>query len=169
MSENNQNKAGQVTGIIGIILGIIALIISFTCIGALAIIPGIVAIVLSAISLSQVNKSENGQKGLSIASLIISILATLIAILWLLFFSGAAIVGKTFLNDNPHIKVKLEKSFKDAVDGDLQFEDAMETLDETMETLEKKLDKIAPPAKIEKVDNQEKLEKLMEEDSTKND
>ena len=63
---NETNNAGQTLGIIAIILGGIALLLSFTCIGFIAVLPGVVAIVLSAISLSQANK-EDAPRALSIS------------------------------------------------------------------------------------------------------
>ncbi|HEX2936760.1 MAG TPA: DUF4190 domain-containing protein [Bacteroidales bacterium] len=80
--EEKKSNAGQGLGIAGLVLGIIALIISFIpCLGIWALVPGIVAIVLSFIALSQANKA-NASKGLIIAALIVSILATIIAGVW---------------------------------------------------------------------------------------
>jgi hypothetical protein len=88
--ETKQTTAGQTLGIVGIILGIIAFIISLLpCIGIIAIVPGIIAIVLSAISLDQARR-ENGAKSLGYAALTISIIATLIATAWLFFTGGLA-------------------------------------------------------------------------------
>ncbi len=78
MTEEKSN-AGQGLGIAGLILGIIALIISFIpCLGMYALVPGIIGIILAAIGLSQANKS-NGAKGLVIAALVLSILGSMIA------------------------------------------------------------------------------------------
>ena len=77
--EENKSNAGQGLGIAGLVLGIIALIISFIpCLGMYALIPGVIAIVLSAIAFSQA-KNANASKGLIIAALVISILGTAIA------------------------------------------------------------------------------------------
>ena len=69
----------QVLGIIGLVFGIIALVISFIpCLGLYAIFPGVLAIILSVVGLVLANKSE-GSKGLIIAALVISIIATLVS------------------------------------------------------------------------------------------
>lgn len=80
--EETKTDAGQGLGIAGFVLGILALILAFIpCIGILALIPGIIGITLSAIALTQAN-SGNGSKGLIIAALIISILATAVGTIW---------------------------------------------------------------------------------------
>lgn len=85
--ENKPTTAGQTFGIVALILGLIALMLSFVpCIGMFALIPGMMAIIFAAISLSQATQG-NGNKGLPIAALIVSILATLIAAIWLFFFT----------------------------------------------------------------------------------
>ena len=93
--EEKKSNAGQGLGIAGLVLGIIALIISFIpCIGLYALVPGIIAIVLSAVALSQA-KSANAAKGLIIAALVISIIGTAIAALQGLVFKSALTFGKT--------------------------------------------------------------------------
>ena len=78
--EEKKSNAGQGLGIAGLILGIIALIISFIpCLGMYAVIPGVIAIVLSAIAFSQAKKAD-AAKGLIIAALVVSILGTAIAV-----------------------------------------------------------------------------------------
>lgn len=80
--EEKKSNAGQGLGIAGLVLGIIALIISFIpCLGIWALVPGIIAIVLSAVALSQAKKA-NASRGLIIAALVISILGTVIAGVW---------------------------------------------------------------------------------------
>ncbi len=78
MSEN-QSEAGKGLGIASLVLGILALVISFIpCLGMYAIFPGIIAIILGAIAFMQANKAKS-PKGLIIAALVISILGTAIA------------------------------------------------------------------------------------------
>lgn len=77
MEQNNTTKPsssnGKGLGIAGLVLGIIAAIISFIpCLGMWAILPGIIGIVLSAISMKQ---SGSGAKGMAIAGLVCSIIA----------------------------------------------------------------------------------------------
>ncbi|HUW05105.1 MAG TPA: DUF308 domain-containing protein [Williamwhitmania sp.] len=101
--DTKQTTAGQTLGILGIVLGIIAFLISLIpCVGIIAIVPGIIAIVLSAIGLDQARRS-NGAKGLGYAALSISIIATLIATAWLFFTGGLAY----FVNKMEH-RIKTE-------------------------------------------------------------
>ena len=68
---------GKGLGIAGIVLGILAAIISFIpCLGVWAFVPGVIGIVLSAISMKQ---SGSGAKGMAIAGLICSIFACCLA------------------------------------------------------------------------------------------
>ena len=91
--EVKQTTAGQTLNILGIVLGIIAFVISLVpCVGFIAIVPGVIGIILSAIGLDQARRS-NGQKGLGYAALAISIAATVIAMLWLFLTGGLAYIG----------------------------------------------------------------------------
>ena len=112
MDEQEKTKAGQGFGIASLILGILALLIALIpCIGIFALIPGVVAIVLAIVGLSQASKA-NGAKGVIIAGLVISILGTTIAAIWLFFVSA----GGAFLNeikDNPEIEGIFEEIIED--------------------------------------------------------
>ena len=80
MTEEN-NKSGLVKGlgIGGLVLGIVALIISFVpCLGAYAIYPGILAIIMSIFGMVKASK-QGLKKGLLIAALIISVIGSGIA------------------------------------------------------------------------------------------
>jgi len=91
--EVKQTTAGQTLNILGVVLGIIALIIAMIpCVGFVAIVPGIIGIILSAIGLDQARRA-NGAKGLGYAALTISITATVIAMLWLFLTGGLAFIG----------------------------------------------------------------------------
>jgi hypothetical protein len=64
----------NVMGLVGMILGILAVVISFVpCLGVYAIYPGIVGIIFSALGLRKV------KKGMAIAGLVCSLLGTGIA------------------------------------------------------------------------------------------
>lgn len=84
MEQNNTTtpstpSAGKGLGIAGLVLGILAAIVSFIpCLGVYALIPGIVGLILSAISMTQASKA-GASKGLAIAGLICSIVGCAIA------------------------------------------------------------------------------------------
>ncbi len=101
--EETKSTAGQGLGIAGLILGILALLIAFIpCVGLFAIIPGIIAIVLSIVALNQAKKG-NGSKGIIVAAMVISIVGTLIAILWVLIFG-------TFYNHGSYWKKAIDSA-----------------------------------------------------------
>ena len=125
--ENIKSNTGQNLGIAAIITAIITFLFAvIPCIGLIAIIPGIIAIVLGVVGLSQVSKNQSA-KGLSIAGLIIAILACLISISQI--FVVGAIIRKSGVNglqntineiktevmrgfENENISIKIEKDGK---------------------------------------------------------
>jgi hypothetical protein len=130
MEEIKNPNAGQGLGIAGLVLGIIALIISFIpCLGMYAIVPGVIAIVLSAIGYSQATKA-NAKKGLIIAALVISILGTAIAAWQFYIFRNAPAKIEQF-----------GKEFQKAIEEELDDED-LEDLENVMEQLEGEIEDI---------------------------
>jgi hypothetical protein len=122
MEPEKTSTEGQVMGIIGIVLGVISLIVAFIpCVGVVAFIPGILAIIFSIISIVQASRSE-GSKGLGIASLIISILAVLLAAAWLMIFSGATVIAKKAIDDPEKFEL-FEKSIKEAIKKEIEETD----------------------------------------------
>ena len=71
--ENNNEKM-NVKGLVGMILGILALVLSFVpCLGVYAFLPGLIGIIFSILGL------KNVKKGMAIAGLVCSILGTSVA------------------------------------------------------------------------------------------
>jgi hypothetical protein len=71
--ENNNEKM-NVKGLVGMILGILALVLSFVpCLGVYAILPGLVGLIFSILGLNNV------KKGMAIAGLICSLIGTSLA------------------------------------------------------------------------------------------
>jgi hypothetical protein len=88
--ENIKSNTEQNLGIVTIITAIVTFVFAvIPCIGLIAIIPGIIAIVLGIVGLSQVSRN-NSANGLSIAGLIIAIIACLISVSQI-FVAGAII------------------------------------------------------------------------------
>lgn len=130
MEEHKNSNAGQGLGIAGLVLGIIALIISFIpCLGMYALLPGIIAIILSAIGYSQASK-VNAKKGLITAALVLSIVGTSIAAWQFYIFRNA-----------PSKIEQIGREFQKAVEDDLDEED-LEDLEEAMEKLEGQIEDI---------------------------
>lgn len=130
--SNKQTNASQSLGVAGLVLGIIALIISFVpCFGWYAIVPGIIAVVLSVIAYSQVKRTE-AAKGMIIAALVISIVATTIAVLQITFFAGVVKNAK----DNIEKIDDWSEEFKDHVND----EESVEKLEKALDKLEEKMD-----------------------------
>jgi hypothetical protein len=78
-TTTSNSKAGRGLGIAGLVLGILAAILSFVpCLGMYAIFPGIIGLILSIISIVQANKA-GAAKGMAIAGLVCSIVGSGIA------------------------------------------------------------------------------------------
>ncbi len=79
-TTTTNSKAGRGLGIAGLVLGILAAIISFVpCLGMYAIFPGIIGLVLSVISIVQAGKA-GAAKGMAIAGLVCSLVGSSIAV-----------------------------------------------------------------------------------------
>ncbi len=142
MEEQPKSTAGQGFGIASLILGILALLIAFIpCVGLFALIPGVVAIVLAIVGLSQA-KNANGQRGVIIAGLVISIVGTVMAATWLIFLSTAGVFFKE-MSEKPEFKEIIEEVIGDISDEiDRAVEESTGEIDagkmeEKLEDLEK--------------------------------
>ncbi len=125
MLEKKTN-AGQGFGIAGLILGIIAFLIAFIpCIGVMALVPGALAVTFSIIGLVQANRN-NGSRDLIIAALIVSIIGTLIAGAWALFFS-------TLKDFN---KQEFETRIEETIGDEEEFKEIGRELEKALEELE---------------------------------
>lgn len=76
-------------GVAALVLGIISLIIGFIPLcGSIAIFPAIIGIILGIVDI--VVKSKKGEKkGVSIAGLVLSAIATLVIVFWVIIFGAA--------------------------------------------------------------------------------
>ena len=161
MEEPAKSTAGQGFGIASLILGILALLIAFIpCIGIFALIPGIIAIVLAIVGLSQAS-SANGSKGVIISGLIISILGTTLAAIWLVLFSASGLFfekfGREFANDE-----RIESIIEEFV-GEFEDEygkDIDEAMDETDENLENTLDALEKGESFDTLTGEDKAGKV---------
>jgi len=139
MLHQQYNTAGRTLGILGIVLGGIALFMSFTCIGYLALIPSVSAIVLSILSMRQA-REYNGNKNLGVAALVISIVATVIALIWLAVLGSATFWKHDLENkkgDNFKIELKADLDDEDeSSDDDIEFNEALKDLEEELGDLE---------------------------------
>ncbi len=145
MEQEKTSTAGQVMGIIGIVLGVISLIVAFIpCVGVVAFIPGVLALVFGIISISQASR-ENGSKGLGVGALIISIIAIIVAALWLMIFSGASVIAdKIIKNSDQFEKIgkEFEKSFNDEMDKNFDMNTVSDSLEKALQELESEMDKM---------------------------
>jgi hypothetical protein len=137
--EEVKTNAGQGLGIAGLIIGIVAIPLAILgCTSVMGLVLGSAGIVLSAIGLSQATKS-NGVNGLPVAGLVVSILGTCIALMWLLLFAGMATEGgKWWSREGKGIIEGIHKDFGDGMED--SFEDMGDQLDELGNKLEEKLE-----------------------------
>lgn len=133
--EEVKTNAGQGLGIAGLIMGILAVLLAIIpCTTPVGLVLGITGLILSAIGLSQATKL-NGLKGMPTAGLVVSILGTCIAIMWVLFFAkGAGEFGKWWSREGPGIMKEIHKDLGD------EFEDTFEDIGDELENAGKKLE-----------------------------
>ncbi|MFC2080888.1 hypothetical protein ACFLR8_01600 [Bacteroidota bacterium] len=137
--EEVKTNAGQGLGIAGLIMGIMAIPLAIMgCTSIVALILGVAGIVLSAVGLSQATKS-NGVKGLPTAGLVVSILGTCIAVVWLLFIARLATEGgRWWSKEGSRIMEEIHEDFGKELEE--TFEDIGAELEELGEELEGKLE-----------------------------
>lgn len=95
-------------GVASLVLGIMSLIIGFIPLcGSIALVPAIIGVILGIIDI--VSKSKKGEKkGISIAGLILSVIATIVIIFWVFVFGVAA--SKADLNGVENILTSLNET-----------------------------------------------------------
>ncbi|MDO9000741.1 MAG: DUF4190 domain-containing protein [Bacteroidota bacterium] len=128
MEQNNTTTPaannGKGLGIAGMILGILAIIVSFVpCFGWWAIVLAVVGVILSAVSLSQAKKA-NAPKGMAIAGLICSILAIIIGSIWIFIITKAVTEGAGMFKDAMEKSGALD-SLKNAMEQFKQLTDTV--------------------------------------------
>lgn len=147
MDVETKTTAGQVMGIIGIVLAVISLILAFIpCVGIVAFLPAGIAIIFSIISIVQATNGY-GSKGLGIGALVVSIISVIIAALWFALFSGTLMLDDNF-KGNAEIELfgkEFQKKFKKDFESDFEkgfkegFEDGNVKIRIESDSLEKTL------------------------------
>ena len=131
--EQTKTKAGMGLGIAGLVLGILALVFSFIpCLGMYAMFPGALAIIFAAIALYQANKG-NGSKGMIIAGLVVSIIATIIAIYQMMVVGAAVEEGaESFQDMIKQAQIESQRQL-DSIQkaNEAQYEEAPAAMDST--------------------------------------
>lgn len=160
--EEVKTNAGQGLGIAGLILGCVAIPLAILgCTSIMGLVLGATGVILSAVGLSQATRS-NGNKGLPIGGLIVSILGTCIALMWLLFFARVATEGGKWWSKEG---IKIMEEISEGIDEDLEeaFEDLGEELEEFGQELEEVLEDLEIDIDID-VDYNEKWGDEISED-----
>jgi hypothetical protein len=84
----NRPKTMSVLGLLSLICGILALLISFVpCVGMIAIPGSIIGILMALVGWGMAGKANQG-KGLPISGLIVNVLSILVMVGWLVFFAA---------------------------------------------------------------------------------
>ncbi len=137
--EEVKTNAGQGLGIAGLILGIVAIPLAITgCLSILGLMFGVTGIILSAVGLSQANKS-NGNKGLPTGGLVVSIAGTIIALMWISVIGSLVNEGgKWWAKEGINIIEQIDGEFGDDIEE--AFEDLGEELEDLGQELEDKLE-----------------------------
>lgn len=142
--EEQKTSAGQGLGVAGLVIGILAVILALIpCVGWIAIIPGAIAVALSLVAFSQANKG-NGSKGVIIGALVVSIIATCIAIVQIVFFATVATEGGRIKNKIEKVTKEFEDEFEGEYGKDIKkaLDDIDESVDKATDDLEKTMEEL---------------------------
>jgi archaellum component FlaC len=154
--EEVKTNAGQGLGIAGLIMGIIAIPLAILgCTSVLGLVLGIAGVILSAVGLSQATKS-NGTRGLPTAGLVVSVMGTAIALMWILFFAHFAREGGKWWNREG---IRIMDEINEDLGEDLgdTFEDVGEELKQLGGELEDKLEQLEWDEKWDEFDWDEEI------------
>jgi len=134
-TQINKQNNGQGFGVAGLVIGIIAVLLSFIpCFGGAAVLIGVTAIVFGSIALSRANVTQT-PRGMGIAGLSLGSFAVLIGILWLVLIVGAKDHFKNHFSefwqwtehlDDSDINIDLDEDF----DNKQSLEELEKALDE---------------------------------------
>jgi len=146
MDVETKTTAGQVMGIIGIVLGVVSLVLAFIpCIGIMAFIPGVLALTFSIISIVQASNGY-GSKGLGIGALIVSLVSIVLAAAWLIIFSGTFAFADRAIRNSERIEIlgkEFGKAFEKEFDkGDVRLKIVSDSLENSLRQLENELDSL---------------------------
>ena len=161
--EEVKTNAGQGLGIAGLVMGILAIPLALLgCTSILGLLLGGAGIILSAVGLSQATKS-NGNKGLPTGGLVVSIVGTFIALVWLVFFAQLAKEGgKWWHHEGQKIIEHIDEEFGEDI------QDAFEEFGGDLEQIGKELeDKLEDLEWDEEWDNFEWGEEISDEEFDK--
>jgi hypothetical protein len=161
--EQNIDRSSQNLGIAALITAIVTFVMAvIPCIGVLAVIPGIITVILAIVGLSR--PGQQG-RGMSIAGLIIGIVAVLIS------FSQWAVIG-TIANKKDYWKGDFEEVIEDVRsqifdefekgDFSIKIESGDETVEIKSSVNTKKLEE-----KIEKLEKLEQSVEVLKSDTIK--
>jgi hypothetical protein len=161
--EQNIDRSSQNLGIAALITAIVTFVMAvIPCIGVLAVIPGIITVILAIVGLSR--PGQQG-RGMSIAGLIIGIVAVLIS------FSQWAVIG-TIANKKDYWKGDFEEVIEDVRsqifdefekgDFSIKIESGDETVEIKSSVNTKKLEE-----KIEKLEKLEQGVEVLKSDTIK--
>jgi predicted PurR-regulated permease PerM len=146
MEQQFKNNAGQGFAVAGLVIGLVALLISFIpCVGAAALFIGGVAVVFSSIALARLNK-EGSPRGLAIGGLTVSIIAVIMAVIWITLISE---VADRWRNKADNFFGWQKDEFEDQFDNSQSLEELENALDElegTIDSVSVKVDTVVNKA-----------------------
>lgn len=130
------SNAGQGMGVAALVLGILTVLVSFVpCVGVAAIFLGVIAIVLGIISYTTAKKG-NAPTGMPIAGLILGVVGTIFASMWILFFVVAANANP--LPDENEIGATLDSINKESMKLQDSLDKSLKTIEDSLKIEELK-------------------------------
>lgn len=130
------SNAGQGMGAAALVLGILTILVSFIpCVGVAAIFLGVLAIIFGIISYMTAKKG-NASTGMPIAGLILGIVGTIFASMWILFFVVAANADP--LPDENEIGTMLDSINEETVKLQDSLDNSIKVIEDSLKVEESK-------------------------------
>lgn len=158
MEEEIKKNSGQNLGIAALITAIVTFVLAaIPCVGLIAIIPGIIAIVLASVGLSQAARNDS-PRGILIAGLIIAVIACMISLSQVFFFSKIAEKADKWPNRIEEIVNDVQNDvLKDLEDANISIK------------VQNGNEKVEITTNVNKKDREQTLEDLEEGNKSEND
>jgi hypothetical protein len=130
------SNAGQGMGTAALVLGILTILIAFIpCVGLVSVIFGILAIIFGIIGYMKAKKG-NASTSMPIAGMILGVVGTIFALMWVLLFVGTVWAGS--LADENEMNTTLDSIHTETTKMQDSLNNSVEVMNDSLEVEESK-------------------------------
>lgn len=137
MDNNLQtSNAGQGMGTAALVLGILTILIAFIpCVGLISVFFGILAVIFGIIGYTKAKKG-NASTSMPIAGIVLGVVGTIFALMWVLLFVGSAWAGS--LSHESEIRSEIDSIHTETIKLQDSLNNSVETITDSIEVVEPK-------------------------------